>query len=79
MKLNRPDVAPLSKAELESLDTLKSLVEGAIADGVLTKAETENIRTLIWADGKVSPEELDIVQDLIWSKIQSGDLVIEWS
>lgn len=79
MKLDRPHNAPLSQTELDNLDTLKAIVEGAIADGVLTQAESENIRSMVWADGKVSPEELHIIQTLIWRKIQTGELTIEWT
>lgn len=38
----------------------------------------DSIKTLIQSDGKVTPEELDLCQKLIWSKIQSGELEYEW-
>jgi len=79
MKLDRPQGSSLTQAELDNLDILKALVEGAISDGVLTKAESENIRSMVWADGKISPEELHIIQNLIWNKIQTGELTIEWT
>ncbi|NJL44884.1 MAG: TerB family tellurite resistance protein [Leptolyngbyaceae cyanobacterium SM2_3_12] len=79
MKINRPGASSLTRNELEDLDTLKVLIEGAIADGVITGAERDRIRALIWADGKVSPQELNLVQDIIWNKIQTGELVLEWN
>lgn len=79
MKIDRPNSNPLTKAELEHLDTLKALIQGAIADGVLTSIEHERIQGFITADGKVTPEELNLVRDIVWNKIQAGELVLEWS
>lgn len=78
MKVSRPNSQPLSPEELANLNKLKMLIEKATADGLLSQDEMDSIKTLIQSDGKVTPEELDLCQKLIWSKIQSGELEYEW-
>ncbi|NJL47951.1 MAG: hypothetical protein HC929_11290 [Leptolyngbyaceae cyanobacterium SM2_5_2] len=78
MKIERPNAPALTKADLQHLETLKALVEGAIADGVLTAAEAAYIKAVLLKD-EVPPQELDLIQTMIWAKIQSGELLLEWS
>ncbi|MEB3289870.1 MAG: hypothetical protein VKI82_08140 [Leptolyngbya sp.] len=78
MKIERPNAAPLTKADLNHLETLRTIVENVVADGLVTNDERAYIDRVIWADGEATPQELNLVQDLIWSKVQSGDLVLEW-
>lgn len=78
MKVSRPNSQPLSPAELTDLDKLKRLIEKATADGLVSEDEMDSITTFMESDGKVTPEELDLCQKLIWSKIQSGELEYEW-
>ncbi|NJN20403.1 MAG: hypothetical protein HC812_03325 [Leptolyngbya sp. RL_3_1] len=70
---------PISKAELDDLDKLKALIEQAISDGILTAAEKRSLEAAIFADGKVSPEELELMQALVWDKLSSGELKMDWS
>lgn len=67
-----------SPDELKDLDKLKRTIEQATADGLLTEAEMETVKAAIRADGKISPQELELVQQLIYDKIQSGELNINW-
>lgn len=78
MKVSRPNSKPLSAEELQDLDKLKALIERAVADGVVSHDEIDCISTFMRADGKISPQELDLCQELIWSKIQSGELAYAW-
>jgi len=78
MKVSRPNSKPLSPEELKDLDQLKSLIERATADGLVSKDEIDTIKAFIRSHGKVTPEELDLCQKFIWSKIQSGELAYEW-
>lgn len=78
MEIERPNAAPLTKADLTHLDTLKAIVEKAVADGLITHDERDYIDRVIWADGQATPQELNLVQDLIWSKVQAGEIVLEW-
>jgi uncharacterized membrane protein YebE (DUF533 family) len=63
MKIERPNAAPLTRADLSHLDTLKAVVESAIADGVVTEAERSQIDAVIWADGQATPQELNLVPE----------------
>jgi uncharacterized membrane protein YebE (DUF533 family) len=78
MKVSRPNSKPLSPEELKDLDRLKSLIERATADGLVSKDEMDTIKTFMRSDGKVTPQELDLCQKFIWSKIESGELEYEW-
>ncbi|HIK46745.1 MAG TPA: hypothetical protein IGR64_18005 [Leptolyngbyaceae cyanobacterium M65_K2018_010] len=78
MKIERPNARPLSHADLDQLDTLRAVCEKAIADGVLTQAESSHIQSVLWADGQAIPQELNVIQALIWNKLQSGELMMEW-
>jgi uncharacterized membrane protein YebE (DUF533 family) len=79
MKIDRPNASPLTRSDLDHLETLQALVQAAVADGVVTAAEKAQIDTVIWADGQATPEELNLVQALIWRKVQAGDLMLEWN
>lgn len=78
MKMERFNASPLSFQEIQDLDKLKLLIQQAVADGKVTKAELESIKAAIAADGKVSFEELELCQQLIWSKVQNGELEVGW-
>lgn len=78
MEVERPNAVPLTPQELKDLDTLKTLVEKAINDGVLTAEESQSIKRCLWKDGKVSPQELEIIQAFVWDKVQTGDLTYSW-
>jgi len=64
-------------AELQDLDKLKKIIDHAVADGIISASELKAMKTQVWADGKITPEELDMYQELVISKIRSGEL--EWS
>lgn len=78
MDIERPNAQPLTREELNDLETLRGIVERAIADGVLTFEEEQLIKRTLWKDKKVSPQELEIVQSLVWDKLQAGELVSSW-
>jgi uncharacterized membrane protein YebE (DUF533 family) len=64
--------------ELQDLEKLRAIIEQAVADGVVTRAEMVAIREQAWADGKVTPEELELYSTLILAKIRSGELTWEF-
>lgn len=78
MDIERPNAQPLTREELSDLETLRKIVEKAVADGVLTFEEEQLIKRTLWKDKKVSPQELEIVQSLVWDKLQTGELVSSW-
>lgn len=65
--------------ELDDLQTLRTLIERAISDGILTEAEKNSIHLAVWADGKVLPEEVALVQELVWDKLERGELQMQWN
>ena len=78
MKFLRCNNQAPSPAEVQDLEKLQALIERAIADGKLTKHEMESIQAAMRADGKISFEELELCRQLIWEKIQSGELEYDW-
>jgi uncharacterized membrane protein YebE (DUF533 family) len=77
MKIERPN-CNLSPDELTDLERLRALIERAIADGRLTQQEMASIKASIATDGKVTFEELELCQELIWDKIKQGELEYLW-
>ncbi|MEA5452372.1 hypothetical protein VB780_27615 [Leptolyngbya sp. CCNP1308] len=69
----------LSAEEQQELDTLRQIIEQAIADGVLTQAERDTITAAMRADGQVTFEELDLVRQLVNDKVAAGELKLEKS
>jgi uncharacterized membrane protein YebE (DUF533 family) len=65
--------------DTKHLEKLRSVIERAIADGKLTAQEMQTIKAIIWSNGKVSPEELDLVRELIHEKVAKGELVYDWT
>ncbi|MEM8780823.1 MAG: hypothetical protein AAGF26_18555 [Cyanobacteria bacterium P01_G01_bin.49] len=78
MEVNSPNQKPLTPEELAHLKKLKSVVEKALEDGRFSEAEIAHIKSIIWADGKVTYEELRTVNKTI--KEVMGDVVpeMEW-
>ncbi|MBD2231347.1 hypothetical protein [Phormidium tenue] len=69
----------LSAEERQELDTLRQIIEQAIADGVLTQTERDVITATMRADGKVTFEELELVRRLVSDKVAAGELNLEKS
>jgi hypothetical protein len=61
----------------QTLETLKVCIEKAVADGTVTPQELHEIRLQINEDGQVSLEELALCADLIWDKLDRGELRFE--
>ena len=78
MKISRPNDKEPTPEELQELEKLKTMIEGAIEDGKLTGAEFDSIRDAMRADKKVTWEELQLVRKLIDDKIESGELERIW-
>jgi hypothetical protein len=79
MKVEKPNGKPLSREELQNLDKLRALIERCVANGLVSQDEMKQIKDFMRADGKVSTEELELCQKLIWDKIQSGELEYDWT
>ncbi len=59
----------------EETQKLRKMIENALADGVLSRAESEMIKSEIYADKIVTPEEARLWQDL-QRKISDGEVEI---
>ena len=68
----------ITAEELQELEKLKAIIERAIADGKLTSTEFETIKAAIRTDQRVSFAELQLVKQLIYDKIESGELEKVW-
>ena len=64
--------------ETRQLEKLQVQIERAVADGKISKQEMEDIKRSIWADGKVTVEELGLYRMLVTDKIVSGDVEYEF-
>ncbi|MEM8804969.1 MAG: hypothetical protein AAGF01_02840 [Cyanobacteria bacterium P01_G01_bin.38] len=78
MEIERPNAKPLSPEDIAHLETLKSVVEKALEDGEFSITEMDRIKSIIWADGTVTYEELRTFHETIESVM--GDLPpgLEW-
>ena len=78
MEINDPNAKPLSSEEIAHLEKLKSVVKQAIEDGKFSTYETQRIKSLLWADGKVTYEELTTVRETIRSVMGDDVPGLEW-
>ena len=78
MKMENPNAKPLSPEEIAHLETLKSVVEKAIEDGKFSSYEIQRIKSLLWADGQVTYEELRMVHETIQSIMGDDVPNLEW-
>ncbi|NEQ97088.1 MAG: hypothetical protein F6K30_10245 [Cyanothece sp. SIO2G6] len=79
MEFERSSAKALTPAEIQHLETLKAVVETALKDGVLDEGEIAHIKSIIWADDKVTYEELRTVHEIIQS-FMGDDMVppLDW-
>ena len=68
---------PLKREVQVDIERVRAIVQRALADRKLTRAEQDEIMAAVLADGRVSPEERDLLQqiqlDLRLGKIESVD------
>ena len=78
MEIERPNAKPLSPEEIAHLEKLKYVVEKALENGKFSTYEIERIKSIIWADGKVTYEELRTVNETIQSVMGDEAPELEW-
>ncbi|MEO1522067.1 MAG: hypothetical protein AAFU78_14980 [Cyanobacteria bacterium J06633_2] len=78
MEIERSNAKALTPDEIQHLEKLKAVVVTALADGVLNESEIEQIKSIIWADGKVTYEELRTVHETIQSLMGDELLSLDW-
>ncbi|WAL59719.1 hypothetical protein [Thermocoleostomius sinensis] len=82
MEIERSDTRPLTLEEQQKFQQLKAIVEKAISDGIITHDELQSIDEKIFSvarDEELTFQELDLVEQLVWSKVREGTLVIDYS
>lgn len=79
MNIERPNAKELTPEEVQHLEKLRTVVKTALTDGTLSEYEIDHIKSLIWADGKVTYEELRTLHETSHS-VMGDDVVLpmEW-
>ncbi|MEM8612344.1 MAG: hypothetical protein AAGF93_10030 [Cyanobacteria bacterium P01_H01_bin.105] len=79
MNIEHPHAKELTPEEGQHLEKLRTVVKTALTDGTLSEYEVDHIKSLIWADGKVTYEELRTLHATIHS-VMGDDVVLpmEW-
>ncbi len=78
MAMERRSSRTLSPEEKASLEQLKAVLEKALEDGKLSPNEVAHIKSVLWADGKVTYEELRTVHEMIESVTGDMAAAFEW-
>ena len=78
MEVNSPNKRPLSPAEIAHLEKIKSVVKTALNDGKFSMDQIAHIKSIIWADGKVTYEELRTLHETIRLVMGNESPEIEW-
>ncbi|MEB3312058.1 MAG: hypothetical protein VKJ02_17670 [Snowella sp.] len=80
MKIEHPNALELTAEEQQELTRLKALIEKAIADGVLSSSEAQNIKAAVLANKPSSEllyQELQLYRQLVTEKVKQGLVVAE--
>jgi uncharacterized tellurite resistance protein B-like protein len=78
MKIERPHAVDLTPDEVAHLDQLRQLIQLALADGRLSKAEMQSIQALMQADQRVTVAELTTVRETIRQVLGDAALEYDW-
>ena len=79
MRMERPNAKPLSPEEIAHLDDLKSVVERSLQDGRFSSEEIDRIWFIIRSDGKVTYEELRLVNETVQTVTGNMQPEFEWT
>lgn len=78
MDISYPNRSELTVEEQQELEKLRAIIAKATTDGIITKGERDRISATMRADGKVTPEELELVKTLINQKVRTGELTLDY-
>jgi hypothetical protein len=65
-----------SPADNDQMSRVRKAIEHALADGVLSRDENDQILATIYGDGKVSQEECELFR-VLQEKVWRGEVAIE--
>jgi len=80
MKVERPNARDLTPEENKELERLQRIIEGAIADGVISNSEYDNIRNSVLEKNPSSEllyQALELYRQLVTEKVKAGVLIAE--
>ena len=60
----------------EDINKLKKMIQNALADGRLSRAESEMIKKAIYEDNIVTPEEAQLWREL-QQKVMDGEILLD--
>lgn len=78
MQIERANAAEPSRAELEHLEKLRTLLGNALANGKLSKDEMQSIQALIDEDHRVTVAELTILHETLRQVLGDAALEYDW-
>lgn len=78
MEVSRADDKPLTDEDMAHLKHLKTVVEKALENGAFSVAQIDQIKSIIWADGKVTYEELHTISETIKEVMGDDQPGLEW-
>lgn len=60
----------------EDINKLRKMIKNALADGRLSRAESEMIKKAIYEDNVVTPEEVQLWREL-QQKVTDGEIILD--
>ncbi|KKJ01077.1 hypothetical protein [Prochlorothrix hollandica] len=76
MKVEHFNAKPPTLADSDQVSRVRSAIQNALADGVLSRQDNDQILTVMYADGKVSQEECELFR-VLQAKIWRGEVCLE--
>jgi uncharacterized membrane protein YebE (DUF533 family) len=76
MQVNPGNAMSPDSQDQNSLEELAALIERATRDGRLSRQEWEEIRAKVREDGRITPQELDLTNQLM-EQVNQGIIILE--
>jgi uncharacterized membrane protein YebE (DUF533 family) len=76
MQVNPGNAMSPDSQDQNSLEELAALIERATRDGRLSRQEWEDIRAKVREDGRITPQELDLTNQLM-EQVNQGVIILE--
>jgi uncharacterized membrane protein YebE (DUF533 family) len=76
MQVNPGNAMSPDSQDQNSLEELAALIERATRDGRLSRKEWEDIRAKVREDGRITPQELDLTNQLM-EQVNQGVIILE--
>lgn len=76
MKVEHLYSAPPTLADQTQIEKVRRTIEQALADGVVSREDNDQILATIYADGKVSREECELFR-VLQEKVWRGEVALD--